>query len=83
MIRAITLALRYSTRPCPRGCSRSAGFAASRVPTMVINEDMASLRLFSASMVMATEWDIIPTKALKPASKRLVTMPTTLARTMT
>jgi len=50
---------------------------------MVINEDMASLRLFSASMVMATEWDIIPTKALKPASKRLVTMPTTLARTMT
>ena len=75
-------AVRYSVRPWPRGCFLSGALAASRVPMMVMTEDKASLRLFTASMTMATEWVKSPTAALNPARRRLARMPMTLVRMM-
>ena len=52
------------------------------VPRIVITEDRASLRLFMASRMMAMELANTPTNNLKATRQRLVTMPTTLVRTM-
>ena len=60
----------------------SGAFAASRVPTMVIMEDNASLKLFTASKVMAMEPVTIPTKALKPDKSTLAIIPITDVRIM-
>ena len=78
----ISMADRYSILPYPKGCLRSAGFPASFVPTMVIREDPASDRLFTASMVMATEPVIPPITALNAARTTLARMPMIPVRIM-
>ena len=77
------LAVRYSIRPCPKGCSLSGALLARRVPTMVMTEDRASVRLFTASRVMEMELERSPTPALKPAKNRLARIPMILVCTMT
>ena len=79
-ITAMMMALKYSMRPKPNGCLRSAGRSESFVPTMVMTLDSASLRLFTASMMMAMLLARMPTKALKAAKRTLATMPMTLVR---
>ena len=77
---AIIIALKYSMRPNPKGCLRSAGLCDSFAPMMVITLDRASLRLFSASIMMATLPEMIPTTALNATRNTLATIPTTLVR---
>ena len=48
-------ALRYSTLPCPNGCFLSGLRLAILVPIIVIIEDRTSLRLLTASRVIAIE----------------------------
>src|SRR3712207_9452951 len=72
------MALKYSTRPYPKGCLRSAGRSESLVPTMVMTDDMASLRLLSASIMMAVEFAMRPTAVLNEAKNRLAAMPMAL-----
>ena len=74
------MALKYSMRPKPKGCSRSAGRCDSFVPMMVMTLDSASLRLLTASITMATLLAMTPTAALNAASSTLATMPMTLVR---
>ena len=74
-ITAIIIALKYSTRPKPKGCSRSAGRSESFVPTIVITLERASLRLFTASIMIATLLAKIPTTALNAANNTFATMP--------
>jgi hypothetical protein len=50
----------YSNRPCPKGCSSSAGLLASLKPTIVIIDDAASDRLLKASAVTAILPEISP-----------------------
>ena len=78
----VELHVRYSARPCPKGCFLSAGLPASFVPTMVITEESASLRLFTESRIIAIELVIIPTKALKADKKMLAAIPIILVRMM-
>ena len=77
-ITAMMMALKYSMRPNPKGCLRSAGRCESLVPTMVMTLESASLRLFTASITMATELAKMPTPALKAANNTLAMMPTQL-----
>ena len=79
-IMAMMMALKYSIRPCPNGCSRSAGLVESLAPTMVMRLESTSLRLLTASMIIATEPAIAPTAALNVASSTLTTTPTILVR---
>ena len=72
-ITAIIIALKYSTRPKPKGCSRSAGRSESFVPTIVITLERASLRLFTASIMIATLLAKIPTTALNAANNTFAT----------
>ena len=81
-IREITMALRYSIRPYPKGCFLSGCFPASFVPTMVITEEAASEKLFTASSTIAMEWVSSPTTALKAARRTLARIPITLVRMM-
>ena len=75
-------ALRYSVRPWPIGCFLSGALPASFVPMMVMRDDSASLRLLTASITTATEWDAMPTKALNAARNTLAIMPVILVRMM-
>ena len=77
---AMIMALKYSIRPKPKGCSLSAGRCESFVPMMVMTLERASLRLFTASITMATLLAMMPTTALNAASSTLATMPMTLVR---
>ena len=77
---AITMALRYSIRPCPKGCLRSAGRAEYRVPMMVTTDENTSLRLLTASITIAMEPAKNPTTALKEANSTLDKMPIRLVR---
>ena len=79
---AMMMALKYSTRPKPKGCSRSAGRSESFVPMMVMTLDSASLRLLTASITMATLLARMPTAALKAAKRTLAIMPMILVRTI-
>ena len=79
---AITVALKYSARPCPRGCLRSGDLCASFVPMMVISEESASLKLFTASSMTDTEEEISPTAALNDARNTLAAMPIRLVLTI-
>ena len=74
-ITAMMMALKYSMRPNPKGCFLSAGRCESLVPTMVMTLDSASLKLFTASITMATELASRPTTALNAASNTLAIMP--------
>ena len=82
MIAAIIVVVMYSMRPCPKGCSRSAFLLESLVPTMVMIDEIASERLFTASRVTAIELDKMPTAALNAASATLAAMPMALVRIM-
>ena len=75
---AMMMALKYSMRPNPKGCCLSAGRCESLVPMIVMTLDSASLKLFTASMMMATELASRPTTALNAASNTLAMMPTQL-----
>ena len=77
---AMIMALKYSMRPKPKGCLRSAGRCDSFVPTMVMTLDSASLRLLMASITMATLLARMPTMALKPANRTLAAIPIQLVR---
>ena len=77
---AIIMALKYSIRPKPKGCLRSAGRCESFVPTIVMTLESASLRLFTASIMIATELARMPTVALKPANNTLAAIPIQLVR---
>ena len=82
MITAITRAVRYSGRPCPNGCFLSAGFPASFVPTIVITEERASLRLFTESIMMAIEFVKKPTAALNAERNIFAAIPIILVLTI-
>ena len=71
----IMAALIYSILPCPMGCFLSGFLPASLVPIMVIVEDKASLRLLTASRMIAMELERSPTNALNAARRILVTIP--------
>ena len=75
MMIPIIIAEMYSALPCPNGCSRSAGFKASFVPIMVIMEESASVRLFTASRITAMELERIPATALKEARNIFARIP--------
>ena len=75
-------ALRYSVRPWPSGCFLSGALPASFVPMIVMRDDSASLRLLTASITTAMEWDAAPTKALNPARNTLAMMPVMLVLMM-
>lgn len=79
----ITIAVKYSTLPCPNGCSLSAGFPATFIPIMVTEAEKASDRLFNASIRIAIELETRPMHALNIESRILVPTPIQLARIMT
>ena len=55
-------------------------FLASLVPTMVITDDRASLRLLTASSIIAVEFAANPTDALTATSSRFASIPVKLTR---
>ena len=57
----------YSILPYPYGCFLFGALPASFVPTIVIILDNASLKLLTASEIIAIEFASNPTNALKPA----------------
>ena len=78
MMTAITMALKYSTLPCPKGCALSDSFFESFAPIMVTTELATSDALLTASRTIAMEFVIITITALKAARKTLATIPTML-----
>ena len=64
----------YSMRPWPNGWLRSGALPASLVPIIVMMLDRASLKLLTASVMMAMEFDMKPTAALKPTRTRFARM---------
>ena len=66
---------RYSTLPCPKGCSASGFFAAIAKPSSVIIDEPASERLLNASAVIATEPDMRPAKYLTANSRMFRNIP--------
>ena len=79
IIKAMAMVVIYSIRPCPNGCSLSAPLAANFVPTIVNTEDNTSVKLFTASRMMAMELDARPTIILKITRTTLPIMPFILA----
>ena len=75
---AITIALKYSTLPCPKGCALSGSFFDSFAPIIVTTELATSEALFTASSTMAMELVISPIAALNTARNTLATIPTIL-----
>ena len=67
--------VRYSTRPKPNGWFLSGFFWANFVPIIVINAVDESVKLFTASDVMAMEPDITPIIIFTPAKIRLAIIP--------
>ena len=65
----------YSILPYPKGCFLSGSFAESFAPIIVMIDDIASLKLFTASIVIATELENIPTNALNADNMRFATIP--------
>ena len=77
----ITRPVRYSMRPCPKGCSASGFCPASRKPIIERMELPASERLFTASATMAMEEERRPTASLKANRNMFKTIPSAPART--
>ena len=71
----------YSSRPWPKGWSRSGSLAARWKPRSVTTEDPASERLLKASAVMAMEALRNPARSLQAKSRRFKAMPTHPHRT--
>ena len=80
MTTEMTTAVKYSSLPCPYGCSLSAGLQASFIPMMVTDAENASERLFTASSTMAIEFDKSPAAALNTDSSTLTPTPVQLVR---
>lgn len=55
------MALKYSTLPWPSGCFLSGSESAILVAIIVTIEDKASLKLFTASSIIAIEFESKPT----------------------
>ncbi len=67
----------YSTRPCPKGCSSSAGFLANLNPTRLITEEPASAKLLTASTDIAILPVMEPITNFMPHNETFTTIPTT------
>ncbi len=65
----------YSIRPCPCGCSLSAGRFANFTPTIVTTEDAVSDRLLKASAMTAILPANHPTPNFTPNNKILARIP--------
>lgn len=76
------IVVRYSMRPWPKGCARSGSFSDRRVPTMVMIDESASERLFTASRTIAIDPVMVPMAAFMAESSMFPTTPTMDARTM-
>ena len=63
-------------RAWPKGCLASAGLPASLNPTSMMMEEPESVRLFTASAMMATLPESSPAAILMANSSRLVAIPT-------
>ena len=70
--------VKYSTLPCPNGCSLSGALFAIFVPTIVITEDITSVKLFTASNTIAIEFVIIPITALNATRSIFTNIPSAL-----
>ena len=81
-IAAIITDEKYSIRPYPYGWSLSGAFPANFAPIIVIMDDNASVKLLTASKVIAMELVTIPTNALKATRIRLTTIPIILVFTI-
>ena len=68
----------YSIRPCPNGCSLSAGLLAIFTPTKLMIDDAASERLFRASAMIAREFISSPITSFVPNNSTLHKIPTQL-----
>ena len=79
-IKETTIAVIYSIRPCPKGCSASAGLFAILNPMIVIIEEAASDKLLNASAKIETELESNPTDNLIKKSNELVIIPIIPAR---
>ena len=76
MAMATSRPLRYSIRPCPKGCSSSAACPASRKPISVITDEAASDRLFNPSATTAIEPVSSPAPSFPRHSRVFSRMPT-------
>jgi hypothetical protein len=72
MITAIITDEKYSTLQYQNGCSLSGALEASFVHMIVIIEDSASLKLFTASSMIAIEFAINQTAALNQTRIKFV-----------
>ena len=77
-ITEIITAVKYSILPCPYGCSLSGTLLASLVPIIVIIEENESVKLFTASKIIAIEFVKIPTINLKITRNILTIIPNIL-----
>lgn len=75
MITPIITDEKYSILPYPKGWSLSGALEDNLVPTIVIREESASLRLFTASKITARECAKNPTPALNPTNRRFTMIP--------
>ena len=66
---------KYSILPYPYGWFLSGALPASFVPMIVMIDDKASVRLLTASKVIAMEFTRIPIVALNATSIKFTTMP--------
>ena len=75
IIKAITMVVIYSIRPWPKGCSLSARLPASFVPIIVNTDDKISVRLLTASRMIAIELADRPIIILRVTSTALPPIP--------
>ena len=73
---------KYSILPYPYGWDSSGAFPASFAPIIVMIDDNASVRLLTASNVIAIELTSIPMVALNATNIRFTTMPIMLVFTI-
>ena len=71
----------YSTLPCPKGCSLSAGVLESLKPISVTIDDPASERLLNASATIEIDAVNTPAANLPANKKRFKTIPTAPLKT--
>ena len=67
---------KYSTLPCPKGCSSSAGLPANLNPTIVIIEEIKSERLLNPSAIIDILFVVIPVKSFIKNNRELIRIPT-------
>ena len=74
--------LKYSILPKPYGCFLVGFLFDNLTPIKVTTDDTASVKLLTASRIIAIELAIIPTTALAATKNTLVIMPIALTLTM-